>query len=99
MLRDLPEGEECHLSGNYRLRSLELSPSPASQCVRGNMARDTADCAGYLVCQGGKYERQECQEGLHWNRVSISCFCMENKEGNLLMTDSSIHYIFLLGPL
>ena len=69
VLREFPaEDEDCGLSGNYRLRTMELSPSPASQCVRGNLARVAGNCSSYLVCQFGEYEEHSCREGLHWNR-------------------------------
>ena len=71
VLRDSPAGlEDCGLTGNYRLRSLELSPSTASQCVRGNLASQEGDCSQYLLCQAGLYKQFSCPPGLHWNRVS-----------------------------
>ena len=86
MLRDFPPGEEdCGLTGNYRLRSLELSPSPTSQCVRGNLASQTGDCSQYLVCQAGHYQQFSCPPGLHWNRVSqnFTPVTLSNSESSL----------------
>ena len=73
VLRDFPPGEEdCGLTGNYRLRSLEVSPSPSTECGRGNLASQPGDCSQYRVCQAGNYTRLSCPPGLHWNRVSQS---------------------------
>merc|ERR1719507_1985780 len=72
VLLDSPAGlEDCGLTGNYRLRSLELSPSHSpvlTQCVRGDLASQTGDCSQYLVCQAGLYHQVSCPPGLHWNK-------------------------------
>ena len=53
----------------FRLRSIELSPSPQSGCSKGNLARVAGDCAKYQVCVDGHYEEYQCLQGLHWSRV------------------------------
>ena len=53
----------------FRLRSIELSPSPQSGCSKGNLARVAGDCAKYQVCVDGQYEEYQCLQGLHWSRV------------------------------
>ena len=69
-LRGLGQGStDCNFPGNYRLNSIELSPSPYSKCTGGNFARVAGDCAKYLVCDNGDYQEHECPPGLHWNRV------------------------------
>ena len=64
--------EDCGLAGNYRLRSLEVSASPATECVRGDLASQPGDCRQYLVCQAGLVTQLSCPPGLHWTRVSQS---------------------------
>ena len=70
-LRGLEDGgQDCSFPGNYRLRSLELSPSPNTVCSKGNLARVEGDCEKYRVCQNGNYQEFTCLAGLHWHRVS-----------------------------
>jgi len=61
--------EECAVfSGNYRLKDLELSPSPYNGCGGGSFVPVSGDCSKYKVCNNAKYEKRQCPRGLHWNR-------------------------------
>ena len=69
-LRTLEDGsQDCNLSGNYRMRRIELSPRPHNGCSKGNFARVGGACDKYELCVAGQYEEHQCLQGLHWSRV------------------------------
>lgn len=64
-------------------------------CGGNDVHAAASTCDSYLLCVGGKWRRQLCPPGLHWDNRSKRCDWAEFAmcDGNCLLDNTS--YIFL----
>lgn len=44
-----------------------------SSCGAGDYHASSNDCDSYLQCVGGKWRKQLCPPGLHWDKRTMRC--------------------------
>ncbi|XP_026742791.1 probable chitinase 10 isoform X2 [Trichoplusia ni] len=53
------------------------SPTPDSSCGGSDMHAPASTCDAYLQCVGGRWRKQLCPPGLHWDRRTHRCDWVE----------------------